>query len=64
MIPTMSSREIIRRLEAAGWYLVRVRGSHHQFRHHSLPGLVTVPHPAHDVALGTLRSIEKQAGLR
>ena len=29
----VSSREVIRALEATGWRLVRVAGSHHHFRH-------------------------------
>lgn len=60
----MDSREIIRALRRAGWVLRRVRGSHHQFSHPSLPGLVTVVHPRRDVPKGTLRGIERQSGLR
>ncbi|WP_227485287.1 MULTISPECIES: type II toxin-antitoxin system HicA family toxin [unclassified Acidithiobacillus] len=41
----MDSRAIIKRLEADGWVLVRVRGSHHQFKHPDRIGLVTVKHP-------------------
>src|SRR5688500_18637842 len=26
-------REIVRRIEGDGWYWVRTRGSHHQYRH-------------------------------
>lgn len=59
----MDSREIIRRLEADGWTKVAQKGSHSQFRHPSKPGRVTVPHPKKDIPAGTLRSIEKQAGL-
>jgi predicted RNA binding protein YcfA (HicA-like mRNA interferase family) len=59
----MKSRELIKILEKDGWQLVRVTGSHHQFKHHSKSGIVTVPHPKKDIPLGTLRSIEKQAGL-
>ncbi|MCH8182291.1 MAG: type II toxin-antitoxin system HicA family toxin [Proteobacteria bacterium] len=58
-----SSREIIRVLEGHGWVLVRVSGSHHHFRHPETPGLVTVPHPRRTLPKGTIRSIEKQAGL-
>jgi len=29
-----------------------------------MPGGVTVPHPKRDVPIGTLRSIEKQCGLK
>jgi predicted RNA binding protein YcfA (HicA-like mRNA interferase family) len=40
-----------------------VKGSHHQFKHPSKPGLVTVPHPRVEVALPTLRSFYRQAEL-
>jgi predicted RNA binding protein YcfA (HicA-like mRNA interferase family) len=44
---------------------VRTRGSHHQYKHRSKPGLVTVPAgPGDEVAPGTLNSILKQAGLK
>ena len=58
----MDSRAVIRRLEADGWTLARTKGSHHQYRHPTRPGLVTVPHPKRDLPIGTLRSIAKQAG--
>ena len=62
IIPTMKSKQLIKQLEADGWFLVRVRGSHHQFKHPSKPGLVTVKHPDSDIPAGTLNSIHKQAG--
>jgi len=58
----MESREVIRRLKSDGWELVATKGSHHQFRHPSRPGRVTVPHPEKDIPIGTLRSIERQSG--
>lgn len=60
----MNSRDIIKILEQNGWSCVRVRGSHHHFRHPTAPGTVTVPHPKKDLPRGTVRSIEKQSGLR
>lgn len=60
----MRSREVIARLEAAGWVRVAQAGSHVQFRHPDRPGRVTVPHPKSDMPIGTLRSIEKQSGLK
>jgi predicted RNA binding protein YcfA (HicA-like mRNA interferase family) len=60
----MNSREIITVLQADGWRQVAQKGSHVQFKHPIKPGRVTVPHPKRDVPLGTLRSIEKQAGLK
>ena len=60
----VSSREVIRRLKQDGWYEVAHVGSHKQFKHPVKPGRVTVPHPVRDIPIGTLRSIEKQAGIR
>ena len=57
-----NSKQVIKQLEADGWFLVRVRGSHHQFKHPSKPGLVTVKHPDSDIPAGTFNSIRKQAG--
>jgi len=59
----MRSREVIQLIEADGWYEVEVEGSHHQFRHPTKKGRVTVPHPKTELPKGTVRSILKQAGL-
>lgn len=60
----MKVRDVIKALEADGWYLVRTRGSHRQFKHPEKPGLVTVPGKlSKDLAVGTLHSIWKQAQL-
>ncbi len=59
-----SSRQVIQMLEADGWYLVNVVGSHHQFRHPTKKGRTTVKHPDKDIPLKTLKSIERQSGLR
>jgi predicted RNA binding protein YcfA (HicA-like mRNA interferase family) len=60
----MDSKGIIRHIEADGWQLVRVTGSHHHFRHPTKPGSVTVPHPKRDLPVGTIKSIERQAGIK
>ena len=60
----MDSRDIIKRLEADGWRLVRSKGSHRQYKHPQRPGLVTVPHPRKELPRGTLKSIFRQAGWR
>lgn len=60
----VSSREVIRRLKEDGWVLVHVVGSHHQFRHPTKPGKVTVPHPRNDFPIGTLKGIARQAGIK
>lgn len=58
-----SSREIIKILNADGWYEVRCVGDHHQYKHPTKKGLVTVPHPKKDMPLKTIKSIFKQAGI-
>jgi predicted RNA binding protein YcfA (HicA-like mRNA interferase family) len=60
----MTVREIIKVIEADGWYLARQRGSHRQFKHPTKPGLVTVAgHPPKVLAPKTVKSILRQAGL-
>lgn len=58
----MDSRALIKRLKDDGWQETHVVGSHHKFTHPSKNGAVTVIHPKKDYAIGTLRSIFKQAG--
>ena len=60
----MTSREIIKRLEEDGWYHVKTTGDHYQMKHPTKPGKVTIVHPAKDFSIGTLRSIEKQSGVK
>ena len=62
--PLLSSRDIIRKLNKDGWCEVSHIGSHKQFKHPSKKGRVTVPYPKRDIPIGTLRSIEKQAGIK
>ena len=58
-------REVIKLLEADGWYLVATKGSHRQYKHPSKPGRVTIAsHSRDDLAPGTLNSILKQAQLK
>jgi predicted RNA binding protein YcfA (HicA-like mRNA interferase family) len=60
----LKSRDVIKAIEADGWYLVRVTGSHHHFRHPERKEIVTVPHPKSDLPVGTLKSIERQSGIK
>jgi predicted RNA binding protein YcfA (HicA-like mRNA interferase family) len=58
-------RDVIKMLEKDGWYRVRTKGSHRQFKHPTKPGTVTVAGKLSlDIPLGTLNSILKQAGLK
>lgn len=61
----MKVRDVIRLIKTDGWYQVRVRGSHRQFRHPEKRGLVTVAgHAGDELAIGTLSNIRRQAGLK
>ncbi len=58
-------KELIALLEKEGWYLARTKGSHRQFKHPSIKGLVTIAGKlSDDLAPGTLNSILKQARLK
>lgn len=59
----MKSADLIRLLEADGWTLDRVRGSHHVFKHPVKPGIVVAPHPKKDLGVGLVAAIRKQADL-
>lgn len=58
-----SSKEVIKILLADGWYHVRTNGSHHQYKHPTKHGTVTIKHPDKNIPIATLKSIEKQSGL-
>jgi predicted RNA binding protein YcfA (HicA-like mRNA interferase family) len=56
--------EIIKMIEADGWYLVATRGSHRQYKHLVKPGRVTIAgKPSKELPPGTERSILRQAAI-
>lgn len=60
----MKVREIIRLIERDGWYRVKSKGGHRQFKHPVKKGRVTISGKESDeVPPGTLGSILKQADL-
>lgn len=60
----MKVRDVLRQLRNDGWYVHRQRGSHRVLKHPTKAGIVVVAGaPGKDVAIGTLRSIWKQAQL-
>lgn len=62
----MKARDVINMIEEDGWFLVRQKGSHKQYKHKSKKGLVTIAaHKMSDeIAIGTLNSIFKQAQIK
>ena len=59
----MTSADLIRDMQRAGWTLDRVNGSHHIFKHPNRPGIVVVPHPKKDLGQGLVKAIRRQAGI-
>jgi predicted RNA binding protein YcfA (HicA-like mRNA interferase family) len=58
-------REVIKMLEADGWYLATTKGDHRQFKHPVKKGRVTVnKKPSDTLEQEILNSIFKQAGWR
>jgi len=58
-------RDIIKVIEADGWYPLITMGSHRQYKHAVKEGRVTIAgHPNDDLAPGTLNSIMKQSKLK
>jgi predicted RNA binding protein YcfA (HicA-like mRNA interferase family) len=59
-----SSREVIQMLKKDGWYEYGCDGDHRQFKHPVKKGKVTVTHPKKDFPLPTIKSIERQSGVK
>jgi len=60
----MKVREIIKLIEADGWYRIKAKGGHRQYKHPTKPGRVTVPgQMSEDLDKKTEKSILMQAGL-
>lgn len=59
----MNSKDLVKLLEADGWRLRSIRGSHHVFTHSNKPGHLTVPHPKKDLGTGLVHKLLKQAGI-
>jgi predicted RNA binding protein YcfA (HicA-like mRNA interferase family) len=58
-----NSREIIKLIEANGWYYIGANGSHHYYKHPTKSGKVTVPHPRDSFPPKTQKNILTSAGL-
>lgn len=61
----MKIRDVVKLIEADGWYMVATKGSHRQYKHPMKRGRVTIAgRPNDDLSPGTLNSIFKQAKLQ
>lgn len=61
---TKKVKEVIDLLEKNGWSLVRIRGDHRIYRKEGAKRPIVVPGNLNDdLAMGTLKSIFREAGL-
>ena len=64
----MTYRELVKLLEANGWYFERTaKGAHMIYRHPTRPGSIVVAHGGkmgRDIPPGTQNHILRQAGLK
>lgn len=60
----MKFREIDRILKADKWILIRISGSHYQYRKVGTNHSVVVPnHNGKDLSIGVIKDLEKKTGL-
>ena len=60
----MMPKDLLKKLQADGWKVVRVTCSHHILKHPTKPGRPVVPMHNKELKPGTLDTILKQAGLK
>lgn len=57
-------RTIEKKIVANGWFLVRVNGSHYQYKHPDKNLTLTIPnHNGKDLSIGVICNLEKITGL-
>ena len=59
----MSYRKIEKRFRKLGGKVVRIRGSHYQWKIPDVKGVVTVQY-SKDIPIGTVKNIERQVGIK
>lgn len=60
----MAFREVEKLLIADGWFLVRICGSHYQYKKIGISYTATVPnHAGRDISINVLKDLEKKTGL-
>ncbi|MGE3333639.1 MAG: type II toxin-antitoxin system HicA family toxin [Rhodospirillaceae bacterium] len=61
---TITGKEAMKRLEAAGFAVIRINGSHHFMRHPDGRATVVPLHGNKPLKPGTQRQIERDVGFR
>jgi predicted RNA binding protein YcfA (HicA-like mRNA interferase family) len=60
----VTAKQVVEVLKATGWQELRQRGSHLQMVDARLDRHTTIPMHKGDLKIGTLKSIERQTGVR
>jgi predicted RNA binding protein YcfA (HicA-like mRNA interferase family) len=61
---SISGKQLCKIVEANGWQLKRIRGSHYIFTKEDVEAIVVIPvHSNRDLPIGTLKNILKDAEL-
>ena len=57
-------KTIEKKIKADGWKLVRITGSHYQYKKVGIAATAVIPnHGAKSISIGILKNLEKQTGL-
>lgn len=63
-LPAVTGKQLIKILGSQGWYVKRIRGSHHILRHSEIPDAIPVPvHGNRAIKRGTLANVLRTAGI-
>ena len=62
-LPTVTGARLVKALQAAGFDLTSIRGSHHRLKHPDGRATTVPVHAGKDVPKGTLRSVLRDADL-
>jgi predicted RNA binding protein YcfA (HicA-like mRNA interferase family) len=64
-LKVVSGKEFCKVLRKQGWYLDRIKGSHHSYKHPNSNKRIVVPvHGNQDLKKGLQRSLMKQTGIK
>ena len=60
----MTFRKIEKTLKADNWFLIRVFGSHYQYRKFGIPYSIIIPnHNNKNLSISVIKDLEKKTGL-
>jgi predicted RNA binding protein YcfA (HicA-like mRNA interferase family) len=62
-LPAITGAQLVKALQAAGFSLTNIRGSHHRLRHPDGRATTVPVHAGKDVPKGTLRAVLRDADL-